>query len=211
MGTKNAEANASNGQQRQQRKGTGLDRRPFSFLINASQNFRNKNPSSHCISPGELIPDYHSSFSGFPNSDGKLSYSLFGLKNRADSDFKKGWNDSGFKLSRKLKDGTTFGKTAAGTLTKKMFDTIFAQETNNRKSPVFKKNPLNCDDNFAMVTPPDVRLDDPSEPIYTDPSFFDLERSRSLRSIAVSTGNNNNNTGQNQSSKSNNDDHDDDV
>lgn len=179
MGMKNAEVNATNGNQ--QKRG-GLDRRPFSFLMNASQTFRGKIGSNP---PRELIQDCHNSFSGFPNAEGKLSYSLFGLKNRVDADFRKGWNDSGFKLSKKLKEGT-FGK-SAGSLSKKMFETLFAQE-GNKKSPIVKKNPLNCDENFVMAKP-EARLDDPSEPIYTDPSFFDLERSRSLRSIAVSTGN----------------------
>lgn len=179
MGTKNAEVNGN----QQSRPKCGAERHPFSFLMNASQTLRSKG-GSHA--PRELIPgDYHTSFSGFSNGDGKLSYSLFGLKNRVDADFRKGWNDSGFKLSRKLTEGT-FGK-SAGTISKKMFETLFSQE-GSKKSQGMKKNPLNCDDNF-VIGKPGVRLEDPSEPIYTDPSLFDLERSRSLRSIAVSAGN----------------------
>lgn len=160
----------------QPKKG-GLDRRPFSFLVNASQAFRGRKANL----PRELINECNGSFASLPTVDGKIPYGLFGLKNRLDSDFRRGNLES---TGKKLKEGT-FGK-AAGSFSKKMLDSLFFHE--GRKGCGGIENPLKCDDNFTM-TKPEGRLEDPSEPIYTDPTLFDLERSRSLRSIAVSTAN----------------------
>lgn len=82
------------------------------------------------------------------------------------------WSDSPF--SKKLTG--TFGQNA-GSVTKRMFDSLFPKDS----TPI-------ADDNFTLASS-GPKFPDPSEPIYTDPSLFDLERSRSLRSIALSTRN----------------------
>lgn len=169
MGMKNAEA--SSGSQRT------FERRPFSFLRAASQKPRKAGPS-------DVITDLsQKGFPGLAASNGKLSYNLFGSRCsiESESDFRKGWNDSNFSISKSLKPGT-FGRNA-GSISRKMFESLFSRDGTRRTDPV-TENPLNCDENFIMAKT-GGKFHDPSEPIYTDPSLFDLERSRSLRSIDV--------------------------
>jgi len=58
-----------------------------------------------------------------------------------------------------------------GELSQKFFETVDIPNDNNF-SFAPKKNPV---------------FNDPSEPIYTDPSLFEVERSRSLRSIVMTS------------------------
>lgn len=150
----------------------------------ASQNFKHRKGDD---SPQELITDYFSgSLGDIPPASSTRKGIFDTSKNiRSGTDTsRKNWSESNFSISKKLKEGT-FGKNA-GSISRKMFESLFPKEQSRDVVDVVKENPLNCDENFIM-SKPGKKFQDPSEPIYTDPSLFELERSRSLRSIAVST------------------------
>lgn len=177
LGMKNQEANMSAGPHAGHaahgHAGLGLDRRPFSFLMAASQNLRTRKPDD---SPLALITDSNrSSFAEVQLHGVCTSPKLY-----SDPDLQKNWKDSNFSISKKLKDGT-FGR-SAGSVSRRMLESLFSKE----QTRVKVENPL-MNDNFIMSKPGGKKFEDPSEPIYTDPSLFELERSRSLRSIAFST------------------------